>query len=70
MTGIKKFNFLSRNCRTFNHVDCCGAWCGLGLHVICNCLCHDKKELELPFQGKSNSSRLPFSGENTTTDGR
>jgi hypothetical protein len=51
------------------HAGCCGIWSGLGLHVICSCSCHDKKELEMPFQGNPSSSRQSSSGEDATTDG-
>ena len=55
-SNAKNFNFFSRSCRNSNHVNCCGTWSGLGLYVLCNCLCHRKKELETSFRGNSNSS--------------
>jgi hypothetical protein len=70
MSSIKNFDFLSRNCRTFKHVDCYGRWSGLGLSVLCSCLCHKKEELEKQFRGTSSSSRQSSSVEVTVKDDR
>ena len=32
--------FLSKDCKDKNHVDCCKVWAGIGIQVICNCSCH------------------------------
>ena len=33
--------FLSKDCKDKNHVDCCKVWAGIGLQVICTCSCHN-----------------------------
>lgn len=32
--------FLSKDCKSQNHVNCCKVWAGIGIQVICNCGCH------------------------------
>ena len=32
--------FLSRDCKSKNHIDCQKIWAGIGIKVICNCSCH------------------------------
>jgi len=36
-------DFLSRDCKENMHEKCCGSWCGLNIHISCNCVCHSKK---------------------------
>lgn len=40
-----KFNstidFLSRDCKCKNHVNCSREWAGIGVKVICSCSCHN-----------------------------
>lgn len=55
LSSTKTFDFVSRNCRIFNHAGCYGRWAGLGLHVICSCSCHERKELEISYHRDSNS---------------
>ena len=33
--------FLSKDCKSKNHVNCCKVWAGIGIQVICNCSCHN-----------------------------
>jgi hypothetical protein len=33
--------FLSKECKFKNHINCCKAWTGIGFQVICNCSCHN-----------------------------
>jgi Zn ribbon nucleic-acid-binding protein len=45
---INLVDFLSKDCRNNNHVDCYGKWQGLGIEAICCCKCgHNKKEKAL-----------------------
>jgi hypothetical protein len=40
-----KFNstidFLSKYCKSKNHINCCRIWTGIGIKVICTCRCHN-----------------------------
>jgi hypothetical protein len=38
---LSTLEFLSKECKTKNHVNCCKAWTGIGIKVICNCNCHN-----------------------------
>jgi hypothetical protein len=35
--------FLSKNCKSNNHINCCRIWTGIGIgfQVICTCSCHN-----------------------------
>jgi hypothetical protein len=37
--------FLSRQCKTGQHQNCCGKWQGLGFEISCDCMCGHKKNL-------------------------
>jgi hypothetical protein len=34
-------DFLSRDCKSKNHVNCGREWTGIGFKVICRCICHN-----------------------------
>ena len=34
-------DFLSRDCKSKNHVNCRREWTGIGIKVICRCSCHN-----------------------------
>jgi hypothetical protein len=40
-------DFLSRDCKLNEHTNCHGQWSGLGVHVLCHCKCHNKKDAAL-----------------------
>ena len=33
--------FLSKDCKSKNHINCCKIWAGIGVKVICTCGCHN-----------------------------
>jgi hypothetical protein len=35
--------FLSRQCKTGEHQNCCGKWQGLGFEINCDCTCGHSK---------------------------
>lgn len=39
--------FRSRDCKNYVHNRCDGTWHGLGYDIICDCVCHKKKDLAL-----------------------
>ena len=38
---ISTIEFLSKDCKYKNHVNCCKIWAGIGVKVICTCGCHN-----------------------------
>jgi hypothetical protein len=62
--------FSSRECNNLEHLRCVQLWEGLGFQARCNCLCHNKKELEVPFQGDSNSSHRSTQQDEIVSDDR
>ena len=48
-------DFVSRECKTGQHQNCCGKWQGLGFEINCDCMCGHKKnhwaleQVEEPF---------------------
>ena len=35
--------FISRECKTGQHQNCCSKWQGLGFEISCGCMCGHKK---------------------------
>jgi hypothetical protein len=33
--------FLSKDCKSKNHINCCKIWAGIRVKVICTCSCHN-----------------------------
>jgi hypothetical protein len=49
-------DFVSRDCKSGIHHDCCGKWMGLGFEIICVCKCDHNRKGEA-----STSGGLPIS---------
>lgn len=39
--------FLSKDCKSKNHVNCCKVWAGIGVKVICDCSCHNDNSMTM-----------------------
>lgn len=58
-------SFVSKECKDNQHQSCCGHWIGLGLEIICSCICgHNKNSKALEQVGGpfSNATELIISG--------
>jgi hypothetical protein len=44
---LSTIEFLSKECKTKNHVNCCKIWIGIGLKVICDCSCHNDNSMTM-----------------------
>ena len=38
---LSTIEFLSKDCKSENHINCCKIWAGIGVKVICSCTCHN-----------------------------
>jgi hypothetical protein len=47
MNDACMIEFRSRYCRSNVHTRCDGRWHGLGYDIICDCICHKKKDRAL-----------------------
>ena len=41
---LLEIDFISRPCKTDEHLKCAGQWIGFGFHVVCTCKCGHLKE--------------------------
>jgi hypothetical protein len=49
-------DFLSKDCKNNNHLNCNIKWEGLGIQVACRCSCNHDKKISRVSQVVSNSS--------------
>lgn len=47
MSYSTTLEFVSRDCKMNNHMNCCGEWNGFGFKIICSCKhCHNNNNNE------------------------
>jgi hypothetical protein len=63
-------DFISRDCRSTIHQNCCGIWRGLGFEVLCDCKCHKRKEQQALAEvgGPASNATLSLTQEPTQDD--